>query len=332
MTRRDPAPLDRSAFARLHFPAEVITVTVRWYLRYGLSYRDVEDLPAERGIEVDQVTVYRWVQHFTPLFVASARPFRPAAGDRWSLDETYLKVAGRWCYRYRAIDQFGQVVDVRLSDQRDLRAARGFFTSALAISPGPVEVTTDRAACPRVLDELLPGACHVLEQYANNRVECDHGRLKARLRPIARTQTGRRARRSGGRRLCRGGTVAAPGHRGLLPADGRAERPSALAGAGASEDEAQVFGHDRQATGRDRSCWAASPARLAALAATVRGAPVGQRRLTLFWAACRLGECAGSQRRLTRAAEALLQAGRDAGLAEAEAYATLLDGVREGRS
>jgi hypothetical protein len=83
----------RSAFAGFRFPPEVITVAVRWYLRYGLSYRDVEELLAERGIEVDHVTVYRWVQRFTSLFADAARPRRHAAGDRWFVDETYVKVA-----------------------------------------------------------------------------------------------------------------------------------------------------------------------------------------------------------------------------------------------
>jgi transposase, IS6 family len=78
----------RSAFAGFRFPPEVITVAVRWYLRYGLSYRDVQELLAERGVEVDHVTVYRWVQRFTPLFADAARPARHAAGERWFVDET----------------------------------------------------------------------------------------------------------------------------------------------------------------------------------------------------------------------------------------------------
>jgi transposase-like protein len=122
----------------------VITVAVRWYLRYGLSYRDVEELLAERGIEVDHVTVYRWVRRFTPLFAAAARPLRHACGDRWFVDETYVKVAGRWQYLYRAVDQYGQVIDVLLSEQRD--TARRFFTHALRHGPAPVEVTTERPA------------------------------------------------------------------------------------------------------------------------------------------------------------------------------------------
>jgi len=90
-------------------------LAVRWYLRFGLSYRDVEELLSERGIEVDHVTVYRWVQRFTPLLAEAARPCRHAVGDRWQVDETYVKVAGQWRYVYRAIDQFGQVIDVFVS-------------------------------------------------------------------------------------------------------------------------------------------------------------------------------------------------------------------------
>ena len=98
-----------SAPAGYRFPREVIAVAVRWYLRYGLCYRDVEELLAERGIEVDHVTVYRWVQVFTAAFIDAARPARHATGDRWFIDETYVKVAGRWTYLYRAVDQHGQV-------------------------------------------------------------------------------------------------------------------------------------------------------------------------------------------------------------------------------
>jgi transposase-like protein len=182
--RPRPAPIPRSAFVGYRFPADVIVLAVRWYLRFGLSYRDVEELLVERGVEVDHVTVYRWVQRFTPLLAEAARPCRHAAGDRWLVDETYVKVAGRWRYVYRAIDQFGQVIDVLVSPRRDVSAARRFFQRAIgATSVAPVEVVTDRApAYAVVLDELLPVAWHRTDQYANNRVEADHGRLKARLR------------------------------------------------------------------------------------------------------------------------------------------------------
>jgi DDE domain len=109
------------------------------------------------------------VQRFTPELIDAARPNRHIAGDRWFIDETYLKVAGQWKYLYRAIDQHGQVIDVLASPKRDLAATRQFFTRALNAARGPTEVTTDRApAYPRVLDELVPEAWHVVEQYANN--------------------------------------------------------------------------------------------------------------------------------------------------------------------
>jgi transposase-like protein len=135
----------------------VIAVAVRWYLRYGLSYRDVEELLAERGIEVDHVTVYRWVQTFTPEFIDAARPARHATGDRWFVDETYVKVAGRWTYLYRAVDQHGQVLDVFLSERRDGPAAPAFFRRAEVRTypdrghdrPGTGLSARDRRACLR---------------------------------------------------------------------------------------------------------------------------------------------------------------------------------------
>jgi len=124
------------------------------------SDRDVEELLAERGIEVDHTTLFRRVAQFTPLFT-------------------------EWRSLYRAIDRFGQVIDVLVARKRDKTAARRFLTRALAGVTSPTEVTTDRApAYPRVVEDMLPGALHVTVKYANNRVEADHGRLKARLRPM----------------------------------------------------------------------------------------------------------------------------------------------------
>jgi transposase-like protein len=186
----------RSAFAGFRFPSDVIVLAVRWYLRFGLSYRDVEELLTERGVEVDHVTVYRWVLRFTPLLAEAARPCRHAVGDRWFVDETYVRVAMHWRYVYRAIDQFGQVIDVFVSARRDAKAARRFFQQAIgATKITPVEVTTDQAPVfPVVLEELLPVAWHRTDRYGNNRVECDHGRLKARLRPMRGLKQDRSAR------------------------------------------------------------------------------------------------------------------------------------------
>ena len=129
-------------------------VAVRWYLRYGLSYRDVEELLAERGVAVDHVTIYRWVQRFTPLLADAARFRRHAPGDRWFVDETYVKVNGVWRYVDRAIDQHGQVIDVLVCARRDAAAARRFFTRALRmLQVIPSEVVTDAAPVyPAVLE------------------------------------------------------------------------------------------------------------------------------------------------------------------------------------
>jgi transposase-like protein len=158
----------RAAFVGFRFPPDVIVVAVRWSLRFGLSYRDVEELLADRGVEVDHVTIYRWVQRFTPLLAEAARPCRHAVGDRWQVDETHVKVAGRWRYVYRAIDQFGQVIDVFRSSQRDAKAARRFFEQAISTTRiTSVEVVTDKAATyPIRRDELLPAAWHRTDQYA----------------------------------------------------------------------------------------------------------------------------------------------------------------------
>jgi transposase-like protein len=193
-TRRRPPQLVRSAFAGFRFPADVIVVAVR-HLRYNLSYRDVEELLLERGVELDHVTVYRWVERFTPLLVDAARFARHSPGDKWFVDETYIKVNGVWRYVYRAVDQHGQVIDVLVSARRDADAARRFFRRALTVlKVTPREVVTDAAAAyPAVLDELIPSAWHHVEQHANNRIEADHSRLKHRLRPMRGLRTDRTA-------------------------------------------------------------------------------------------------------------------------------------------
>src|ERR1700680_5042609 len=144
-----PVEVPPSGCAGFRFPAEVILLAVRWYLRFGLSYRDLEELLAERGIDVDHVTLYRWVQRFTPLVIDAAQPRRHAVGARWFVDETYVKVAGVWRYVYRAVDQHGQVIDVYVSERRDILAARRFFTAALSVHDAPEEVVTDLARALR---------------------------------------------------------------------------------------------------------------------------------------------------------------------------------------
>jgi transposase-like protein len=159
-------------------------------------------VPRRRGAahrtrrQVDHVTIYRWVLRFTPLLAEAARPCRHAVGDRWQVDETYVKLAGQWRYVYRAIDQFGQVIDVFVSLRRDAAAARRFFQCAIGtMRVEPVEVVTDHAPVyPAVLEELLPVAWHRTDRYANNDIEADHGRLKARLHPMRGLKQDRNAR------------------------------------------------------------------------------------------------------------------------------------------
>lgn len=134
---------------------------------------------------MDHVTLYRWVQRFTPELSGAARPRRHATGDRWFTGETYVKVAGIWRYVYRAVDQHGQVIDVLVSRHRDIASAGWFFTASLRAHRTPAEVITDRAlALANVTPELIPAAFGNTGQYKNNRCEADHGRLKARLRPM----------------------------------------------------------------------------------------------------------------------------------------------------
>jgi len=140
------------------------------------------------------VTVFRWVQRFAPLLADAARFCRHSPGDRWFVDETYVKVNGVWRYVYRAIDQHGQVIDVLLSSRRDAAAARQFFTRALKTLRTPSEVVTDAAPVyPAALDEIIPSAWHHVERYANNPIEADHAQLKRRLRPMRGLRTDRTA-------------------------------------------------------------------------------------------------------------------------------------------
>jgi transposase, IS6 family len=160
------------------------------------------------------------VHRFALEFAEAARTRQHVIGDRWHVDETYLKVGGTWRYLFRAIDQFGQVIDVLLSPRRDATSARRFFDRAISRTRiAPVEVTTDRyRVYPRVLDELLQAALHATEVHANNALETDHGRLKARLRPMRGLKRDRTARvivagHASSRTSAGASTSSAPKHR-----------------------------------------------------------------------------------------------------------------------
>ena len=175
-----------SAFSHHAFPDDVIALAVRWYVRYRLSYADVVEWFAERSLTIDRSTVYRWVQRFLPLFGAAARAHRRPVGTRWRVDETYVRLHGRWTYVYRAIDQDGQVVDAYFSQRRNATAAQTFFQYAIdETGVRPERVTTDKAKCyPPALRAVLPEVEHRTSKYLNNGMERDHGNLKQRVYPM----------------------------------------------------------------------------------------------------------------------------------------------------
>jgi transposase-like protein len=175
-----------SAFAHHGFPDDVIALAVRWYVRYRLSYADVVEWFAERGLVVDRSTIYRWVQRFLPLFGEAARTYRRPLGNRWRVDETYVRLHGTWTYVERAIDQDGQVVDAYFSERRNAKAAQAFFERAIGETDvTPVQVITDKAKCyPPALRAVLPHVEHRTSKYLNNGLERDHGHLKQRLYPM----------------------------------------------------------------------------------------------------------------------------------------------------
>ena len=150
-----------SAFSGRAFADDIIVLAVRWYVRYRLSYAEVSEWLAERGVLVDQSTIYRWMQRFLPLFGEAARTHRDPIGPDWRVDETYARISGRWHYIYRAIDGDGQIVDAYVSSTRDMVAARTFFERAIA-STGttPSRAITNKAATYLpALAAAVPGAC-----------------------------------------------------------------------------------------------------------------------------------------------------------------------------
>ncbi len=181
----------RSTFRGYRFPDDIIALAVRWYLRYRLSYADLAKLLAERGVHVDPSTIFDWVQQFTPLYQEAARPHRRRVGHQWSIDETYVRIAGRWWYAFRAIDEDGQVIDVYVSPTRDTAAATAFLTRAVeSTEVTPTLATTDKAAIyPSALAAVVPEVMHIRGKLEQQRIERDHQHLKGRTRSMRGFQT-----------------------------------------------------------------------------------------------------------------------------------------------
>ncbi len=128
-----------------HYPKGVILYAVFFYVRYAVSYRDLEEIMAERGVEVDHATLNRWVVKFSPLIACEAQRRKSATNNSWRMDETYIKVKGKWTYYYRAVDKNGKTLDFMLSEQRDAKAARRFFKQAIDTNDVPDKVVIDKS-------------------------------------------------------------------------------------------------------------------------------------------------------------------------------------------
>jgi transposase, IS6 family len=171
------------------FEPEIIVCAVRWYLRYSLSYREVQELLAERGITVDHSTVWRWVQRYAPEIELRQRAYLKPTNRSWRVDETYLRVKGEWCYLYRAVDSQGATVDFFLSAFRDRESAQILFRRALRHGAAhPRVINTDLAPTyPTAIAGLkrsgvLRRRCkHRPVQYLNNIIEQDHRAIKRRV-------------------------------------------------------------------------------------------------------------------------------------------------------
>jgi transposase-like protein len=167
-----------SDFKGRRFPTDIILLCVRWYCKYGISYRDLEEMMSERGVMVDHTTLFRWVQRYTDA--------------SWRVDETYVKVAGQWAYLYRAIDRNGDTIDFMLSPRRTAKSAKRFLGKALRLREDcpPESINTDQneayGKAIRALKRtgaLKKSVRHRQVKYLNNRLEADHGALKRVIKP-----------------------------------------------------------------------------------------------------------------------------------------------------
>jgi transposase, IS6 family len=137
-----------SVFKRRRFSTEIILLCVRWYCKYAISYRDLAEMMQERGVDVDHTTIFRWVQGYAPEIEKRARWYQALRSDSWRVDETYVRVGGKWKYLWRAIDKQGRLIDFMLSDRRNAKAATRFLGKALRTMKDwpPSSITTDKLA------------------------------------------------------------------------------------------------------------------------------------------------------------------------------------------
>ena len=182
---------DKSSFKWRHFEPTVILLCVRWYCRYQLSYRDVEEMMHERGLDVDHSTVFRWVQRYAPEINKRIRPYLKMSGTSYRVDETYIKVGKTCKYLYRAVDKEGNTIEFMLSAKRDVSAAKRFFKKIMRAEHRrlPFSISVDKnAAYPEAFstsqeDRVVPKDCKLRRvKYLNNVIEQDHRFIKKKVR------------------------------------------------------------------------------------------------------------------------------------------------------
>ncbi len=185
-------------FKGRHFDRSVILLCVRWYLAYSLSLRNLEEMVSERGISVDHATIHRWIIRYSPELLERFNSRKRPVTVRWHIDETYIKVRGRWMYLYRAIDSNGDTVEFWFSERRNLAAAKRFLRKALKRHGRPKRIVIDGSQTNReailscdTTDRLQDQSRRRLNPirirqsaYLNNRIEQDHRAIKRRVRPM----------------------------------------------------------------------------------------------------------------------------------------------------
>ena len=178
---------DADLFKWRHYDKAIILLCVRWYLRYALSYRDLEEMMRERGLRADHSTIYRWVQRYAPEIEKRSKPYLKPTNDSYRVDETYIRVRGKWKYLYRAMDSKGSTIDFLLTAKRDKQAAKRFLRKMTGnshhCSPRVINVDKNPSFPPAVEDlkseSVIPENCNLRQcKYLNNIIEQDHRSIK----------------------------------------------------------------------------------------------------------------------------------------------------------
>src|SRR5690606_29467386 len=177
-----------------HYPKDVILYAVFFYVRYAVSYRDLEEIMEERGVNVDHATLNRWVIKYSASLALEAKKRKRPVATSWRLDETYIKIKGQWVYLYRAVDKFGDTIDFMLSEHRDEAAATAFIKKAINANGFPDKVVIDKSGANYAGLEninlllMLAGLICFIEilqvKYLNNIVEQDHRFIKKITKPM----------------------------------------------------------------------------------------------------------------------------------------------------